>query len=170
MTLWTIPLSGSCVHGILQARIHGGFPFPFPGDIPDLKIDPESPALQADSLPTKSSEKSHPSLVVNLIHHSWHFLDVHIWRIFEWVYPNIEHMLTCGQIVAYILLFSSCKIRDYLPNTEKFGVETFSTMRKIRHILLLFPPGIPGHRNVFSHPGLLPCHWVFYNLIYKKRT
>ena len=78
-------------------------------------------------------------------------------------------MLTCGQIVAYILLFSSCKIRDYLPNTEKFGVETFSTMRKIRHILLLSPPGIPGHRNVFSHPGLLPCHWVFYNLIYKKK-
>jgi len=42
---------GSSVHGILQARIDwSGLPFLSPGDLPDLGIEPRSPALQADSL------------------------------------------------------------------------------------------------------------------------
>ena len=39
---------GSSVHGILQARIWEGLPFPFPGDLPDPGIEPMSlmsPAL-----------------------------------------------------------------------------------------------------------------------------
>ena len=28
-------------------------PFPLPGDLPDERIEPRSPALQADALPTK---------------------------------------------------------------------------------------------------------------------
>ena len=39
------------VHGILQARILSGQPFPSPGDPPHPGIKPRSPALQADSLP-----------------------------------------------------------------------------------------------------------------------
>ena len=39
------------VHGLLQARILE--PFPSPGDLPNLGIEPRSPALQADSLPAK---------------------------------------------------------------------------------------------------------------------
>ena len=31
-----------------------GLPFPSPGDLPDPGIEPRSPALQADSLPTKA--------------------------------------------------------------------------------------------------------------------
>ena len=42
---------GSSVHGILQARIWSGLPFPPPGDLPDPGIHPSSPALQADSSP-----------------------------------------------------------------------------------------------------------------------
>ena len=34
-----------------------GFPFPFPEDLPDPGIEPGSPALQADSLPTELSGK-----------------------------------------------------------------------------------------------------------------
>ena len=30
-----------------------GFPFPFPGDLPNPGIEPRSPALQADSLPSE---------------------------------------------------------------------------------------------------------------------
>ena len=44
-------LSGSSVHGISQARYWGGLPFPSPGDLSDLGVEPASPALQADSLP-----------------------------------------------------------------------------------------------------------------------
>ena len=36
----------------------GGQPFPPPGDCPDSGIEPGSPALQADSLPTELSGKS----------------------------------------------------------------------------------------------------------------
>ena len=32
-------------------------PFPFPGDLPDRGIEPESPTLQADSLPTEPPGK-----------------------------------------------------------------------------------------------------------------
>ena len=44
---------GSSVHGILQARYWSGLPFPFPGDLPNPRIELRSPALQADSLPSE---------------------------------------------------------------------------------------------------------------------
>ena len=53
---------GSSAHGISQARILSGLPFPSPGDLPDLGIESNSPTLKADSLPTelwrKPAEKS----------------------------------------------------------------------------------------------------------------
>ena len=44
---------GSSVHGILQGRSWSGYPFPSPGDRPNTGIEPGSPALQADSLPSE---------------------------------------------------------------------------------------------------------------------
>ena len=41
------------VHGILQARMLEWVAFPFPGDLPNPGIEPRSPALQVDSLPTE---------------------------------------------------------------------------------------------------------------------
>ena len=35
-----------------------GLPFPFPGDLPDPGIEPGSPSLQADSLPSEPSGDS----------------------------------------------------------------------------------------------------------------
>ena len=37
---------GSSVHGISQAEILEGVPFPFPGDLPHPGFEPRSPALQ----------------------------------------------------------------------------------------------------------------------------
>ena len=45
---------GSSVHGILQARILEGLPFLSPGDLPDPGIEPRSPVLQADALPSEA--------------------------------------------------------------------------------------------------------------------
>ena len=42
------------VHGILQARILEWVAFPFSRDHPKPGIEPNSPALQADSLPAEA--------------------------------------------------------------------------------------------------------------------
>ena len=48
---------GSSVHGILQARILEWAAIPFSEDLPNPRIEPKSPALQADSLPTEPPGK-----------------------------------------------------------------------------------------------------------------
>ena len=53
---WSQP--GCSVHGILQARILDGLPFPPPGDLPNPGIESGSPVLQADSLPSELNQKS----------------------------------------------------------------------------------------------------------------
>ena len=50
--LWT-EQPGYSVHGILQRKILEGIAIPSPGHLPDLGIEPGSPALQGASLPTE---------------------------------------------------------------------------------------------------------------------
>ena len=49
-------LPGFFDHGIFQARVPE-WPFPSPGDLPDPGIEPTSPALQADALPSEPPGK-----------------------------------------------------------------------------------------------------------------
>ena len=56
LTLWDTMdhcWPGSSVHGRRQARILEWGPFPSPGDLSDLEIEPRSLALQAHSLPSE---------------------------------------------------------------------------------------------------------------------
>ena len=46
-------LPGSSIYGILWARILEWVAFPSPGDLPEPRLEPGSPALQADSLPSE---------------------------------------------------------------------------------------------------------------------
>ena len=48
---------GSSVHGIFQARVLSGLPFPSPVDLSNPGIEPGSPALQADALPSEPPGK-----------------------------------------------------------------------------------------------------------------
>ena len=50
-------LPGSSVHGILQSRILEWVAILFPRGLPDPGIEPCSPALQADSLPSEPPGK-----------------------------------------------------------------------------------------------------------------
>ena len=45
-------LPGSCIHGILQARILEWVAISFSKDLPNPEIKPGSPALEADVLPS----------------------------------------------------------------------------------------------------------------------
>ena len=46
--------------GFSRHEYWSGLPFPSPGDLPDSGIEPGSPALQADSLPTELPGNSPP--------------------------------------------------------------------------------------------------------------
>ena len=61
---WSPP--GSSVHGISRQEYWSGLPFPSPEDLPDLGIEPRSPALQADSLLTELLRKAFLSLLAIL--------------------------------------------------------------------------------------------------------
>ena len=51
-TPWTTAHQAPLFMGFPKQEYWNGLPFPFPGDIPDPGIEPMSPALQVDSLPT----------------------------------------------------------------------------------------------------------------------
>ena len=50
---WTVACQAPLSMGFFRQEYWSGFPFPSPGDPPDPGIEPGSPALQADSLPSQ---------------------------------------------------------------------------------------------------------------------
>ena len=56
-TLWTVAHQAPLSMEFSRQEYWSGLPFPSPGDLPDPGIEPGSPALQADSLPTKLQGK-----------------------------------------------------------------------------------------------------------------
>ena len=52
-TPWTVVRQAPLYMGFSRQEYWSGLPFPFPGDLPNPRIEPRSPALQADSLPTE---------------------------------------------------------------------------------------------------------------------
>ena len=54
---WTVAPQAPLSMGFPRQEYWSGLPFPSPGDLPDPGIEPGSPALQADSLPSEPQEK-----------------------------------------------------------------------------------------------------------------
>ena len=52
VTPWTVAHQATLSIGFSRQEYWSGLPFPTPGDLPDPGIEPGSPALQADYLPT----------------------------------------------------------------------------------------------------------------------
>ena len=50
---WTAACQAPLSMGFSRQEYWSGLPFPSPGDLSDPEIEPGSPALQADSLPTE---------------------------------------------------------------------------------------------------------------------
>ena len=53
VTLWTVVRQAPLSMGFSRQEYWSGLPFPSPGDLPNPGIEPGSPALQADSLPSE---------------------------------------------------------------------------------------------------------------------
>ena len=60
VTLWIVAHQAPLSMGFSRQGYWSGLPCPPPGDLPDPGIEPVSPALLADSLPTESSGKRPP--------------------------------------------------------------------------------------------------------------
>ena len=56
-TLWTVAFQAPLSMGFSRQESWSGLPFPSPGDLPDPGIEPRSPALQADALPSEPPGK-----------------------------------------------------------------------------------------------------------------
>ena len=54
---WTVVYQASLSMRFSRQEYWSGLPFPSPGDLPDLGIEPRSPALQADALPSEPPGK-----------------------------------------------------------------------------------------------------------------
>ena len=52
-TPWTAASQTPLSMGFSRQEYWSGVPFPCPGDLPDSRIEPGSPALQVDYLPSK---------------------------------------------------------------------------------------------------------------------
>ena len=53
VTPWTVAHQAPLSMGFSRQEYWSGVPFPSPGDRPDPRIKPRSPALQADALPSE---------------------------------------------------------------------------------------------------------------------
>ena len=60
-TPWTVAYQASPSMGFSRQEYRSGLPFPSPEDLPDPGIEPGSPALQADALPSEPPGKHHVS-------------------------------------------------------------------------------------------------------------
>ena len=60
--------------GFSRQEYWSGLPFPSPGDLPDPGIEPVSPALQADALPSEPPRKSLHLVLMNHVMHLFIYL------------------------------------------------------------------------------------------------
>ena len=56
-TSWTVAYQALPSMGFSRQECWSGLPFPSPGNLLDPGIEPRSPALQADALPSEPPEK-----------------------------------------------------------------------------------------------------------------
>ena len=54
---WTVPYQAPPSMGFSRQEYWSGLPFPSPGNLPDPGMEPRSPALQEDSLPSEPPGK-----------------------------------------------------------------------------------------------------------------
>jgi len=58
VTPWTVAHQAPLSMELSRQKYWSGYPFPSPGDVPNLETEPGSPALQAEFLPSELPGKS----------------------------------------------------------------------------------------------------------------
>ena len=93
-------LPGSSLHGILRQEYSSGLPFPLPGDLPNPRIEPESPALQENTLTSEPPGK--PSAYLRLLI----FLLVALIPAYA------------SSSLAFFMMYSACKLNKQGDNIQ----------------------------------------------------
>ena len=88
---WTVAHWAPLSMEFSRQEYWSGLPFPPPGYLPNLGIEPRSPTLQADSLPFEPSGKPSSRYIYNIVIQ----LYIHIFILFQILFPykllqNIE--------------------------------------------------------------------------------
>ena len=94
-TPWTVAYQASPSMGFSRQAYWNGLPFPSPGDLPNPGIEPESPTLQADTLP---SEPLLSLLAKIKCKEGWHFWNTR--SLPNQLYPHPERC--CQDNPAYL--------------------------------------------------------------------
>ena len=81
--------AGPSVHRILQERISNGLPLPSPRDLPNLGIEPGSPALQADALPSEPPGK--PNKYYGRLFNDHRFISPNTYAPFQGDFAALSH-------------------------------------------------------------------------------
>ena len=66
VTPWAVAHQAPLSMGLSRQEYWSGLPFPSPGDLPNPEIEPGSPELEADSLPTELSGKKRTGLLYTM--------------------------------------------------------------------------------------------------------
>ena len=92
--LWAVAHQAPLSMGFSRQEYWSGLLFPSPGDLPDPGIEPRSPTLQADSLPTEPQGKPKNTGEGSL-------------SLLHWIFPTQESnqgLLDCRRILVFLLL------------------------------------------------------------------
>ena len=83
-TRWTVAYQAPTSMGFSKQEYCSGLPFPSPWDLPSSGIEPRSPALQADALPSAPSGKPNSELI-------------YLWIIYYYSHMHINSFFNSGK-------------------------------------------------------------------------
>ena len=118
-TLWTIANQSSLSMGFSRQEYWSGLPFPSPGDLPDPGIEPRSPTLRADALPSEPPGKPTNK---DLQYSTWNSAQCHVeaWMggefLREWIHVCMTEPLHCSPetFTALLIGYSSVQCKKFL--------------------------------------------------------
>ena len=133
-TPWTVAYQALPSMGFSRQECWSGLPFPSPGDLPNPGVEPRSPALQADALPSEPPDQIRSDQLLSRV---WLFAT-------PWIAAR-QASLSITNSRSSLRLTS---IESVMPSI-------------LCHPLLLLPPITPSIR-VFSNKSTLHMRWPKY--------
>ena len=129
--LWTVAYQAAPSMGFSRQEYWSGLPFPSPGDLHNRGIEPRSPTLQADALPSEPPGKPLVCVIPYKLNSSkFGASRVRLPCYCRYPCPNVNHfamMLHFSPGVSSSLLLPTKSFSLYLPGAKKQQKMKFTT-------------------------------------------